>query len=459
MATKGLCRRQQRLNLKTEIKNPMEQRKVVITGIGAISPLGLCIDDIWQALCEGKCGATEITAFDASEFPCKIAGEAPEYKIKDYLPKHHRKAGKLMSRDIELAVIAADNAVRDSGWGSKHVEAEPKLNPLRTSINIGASLVTCDINEMVPAVMASVNDGKFDMKKWGSEGMELVTPLWLLKYLPNMLACHIGIIHDIQGSGNNITAGECAGVLSVIEAMDTIARDASDVAIAGSGEAKVEQIALMRQIVCGRATTKSNDNPSGACKPFAADAAGSIFGEGAAMLILENMATANERGAKIYAEIAGTGESVSHNQDVLRLEPDGKGLQIAIEAALTQAGISPEQISLIIPHGTAIADDDKAEATAIAAALGDAISDIPVLPTKSMLCHTGTASAAIDLVIAAKAIKEGVIPAAKNCEQAFEGCRLNIVKQKIEKEINYVLCCSFTPGGQCAAVILKKGSK
>ncbi|MFI4911188.1 MAG: beta-ketoacyl-[acyl-carrier-protein] synthase family protein [Sedimentisphaeraceae bacterium JB056] len=434
----------------------MEQRKVAITGIGAVSPLGLTASDMWEGLKEGKCGLSEITAFDPVEFPCKIAGQAPEYKIRTYLPKHHRKAAKLMSRDIELAVMAADDAVRNSGLGTKHVEAEPKLVPERTTINIGAGLVTCDIEEMAPAVSASIEDGKFDMKKWGTDGMGLVTPLWLLKYLPNMLACHIGIIHDIQGPGNNITTGECAGAMSVIEAALTIKRDAADTALAGSGEGKVEPIALMRQILSGRASTKGNDMPQAASRPFANDASGAIFSEGAGMLVLEELNAAKSRNAKIYAKIAGMGESISISDDIVHLEADGKGLEIAITKAMEEAGITAEQIDLIIPHGTAIAQDDKAEAAAITAALGDAVSNIPVLPTKSMIGHTGTASASIDLVIASKAMEEGFIPAAKNCEQEFEGCKLNIVKKAVTKEIKYALCCSYTAGGQCVAIILEK---
>lgn len=436
----------------------MEQRKVAITGIGAVSPLGLTASQMWEGLCEGKCGISKIDAFDATKFPCNIAGQAPEYKVRSYLPKHHRKAAKLMSRDIELAVMAADDAFRDSGLGTKHIEAEPKIVPQRTTINIGAGLVTCDIEEMAPAVSASISDGKFDIKKWGTDGIGLVTPIWLLKYLPNMLTCHIGIIHDIQGPGNNITAGECAGSMSVIESILTIQRGVADTALAGSGEAKVEPIALMRQITSGRATKTGNDNPQTACRPFAADADGAVFSEGAGMLVLEEISMAKSRGAKIYAEVAGMGESISISNDILKLESDGLGLQIAITNALEEAGITADKIDLVIPHGTAVAENDKAEATAIATVLGDAIDNIAVLPTKSMLGHTGTASASIDLVIASRAMHEGFIPAAKNCNAKFEGCKLNIVEEKIEKEINYALCCSYTAGGQCVAIVLKKES-
>lgn len=434
----------------------MEQRKVAITGVGAISPLGLTAADAWQGICEGKCNISKITHFDPVEFPCKIAGEAAEYKMRDYLPKHHRKAAKLMSRDIELAVIAADDAFRDSRLSTKHIEAGKPINPQRTTVNIGAGLISCEIEELAPAVAKSITDGKFDMKKWGKDGLELVTPLWLLKYLPNMLSCHVGIIHDLQGPGNNITTGECAGLISIAEAAMTIERNAADVALAGSGEAKINPIVLMRQILLERTANNCNDNPQEACRPFASDADGAVFGEAAAMVVLEELEHAKQRDAKIYAVIAGIGESTNLSADMQRLESDGKGLQIAIQSALSQAGISPNEIELIIPHGTAVAADDKAEAAALEAVFGESIANIPVLPTKSMLTHTGAASTSLDVAMAAMAMQHSTIPAAKNCPATFDGCKLNIVKEKIRKEIKYALCCGYTFGGQTAAIVLKK---
>jgi len=435
----------------------MKQREVAITGVGATSPFGLTAADMWDGICQGKCGISAITYFDPVKFPCRIAGQVPPYSMKEYLPKHHRKAGKLMSKDIEIAVIAADDAFRNSGLGTKHIETQPQITPERTSINIGAGLISCEIDEIAPAIAQSITDGKFDMKKWGAEGMNLVTPLWLLKYLPNMLACHIGIIHDIQGPGNNITSGECAGPLSISESVTTIKRDAADVALAGSGEAKVNPIVLLRQIILGRSTTTHNDDPQNACRPFAADADGAAFSEGAGMVVLEELEHAKARGAYIYATVAGIGESTNLSDNIEKLEENAPGLQIAIKKALAEAGIRPEQIDLIIPHGTAVACDDKAEAAAIAAVFGNAVTGIPVLPTKSMLGHTGVAAGAIDIVVAAKAMQAGIIPAAKNCPRVFDGCRLNIVKERIEKEIKYVLCCTYTFGGQCVAIVLRKG--
>jgi 3-oxoacyl-[acyl-carrier-protein] synthase II len=237
--------------------------------------------------------------------------------------------------------------------------------------------------------------------------------------------------------------------------MQIILRGDADTALAGGGESKVNPIVHLRQCLLKRATANYNDNPAGACRPFAADAKGSVFGEAAATIVIENSQTAKQRGAKVYAQLAGFGQSCSINKRYECLEPDGKGVQYAIEAAMEQAKIKPQQLDLIIPHGTGVFDDDIAEARGIQNALGGAVDATPVFPTKSMVSNTGAAAGAVDVVTACCAIRDGIIPAAKNCEQKNKECKLNIAKEQIKKKINYVLCTSYTYGGQTAAVVLK----
>ena len=271
-----------------------------------------------------------------------------------------------------------------------------------------------------------------------------------------MLACHIGIIHDIQGPSNSITCAETGAHLAITEASQVIAREGSDYAVAGGAEAKVNPIVMIRQCLLKRATSENNDNPASACRPFDADAKGSVFGEAAGVVILENLENASKRNAKILAEIIGTGHSNSINPEYQHIESDGYGLQIAIEKAMANAKIEPEQLDLVIPHGTGIPSDDLAESKAIEAALGTAVTNISVWPTKSMLSNTGAAGGALDVIAAVCAMNENKIPAAKNCDNKAKGCNLNIANKTQEKEINYALCCSYTYGGQTAAVVLKK---
>ena len=253
----------------------MSDPRVVVTGLGAVTPLGLTVSEMWQKLCESQSGIGPITAFDPVGFTCKIAGQAPEFDIRKHVPKSHRKATKLMSRDIELSVIAAEEAIKSSSITTKGIDPENiNIDPARVAINLGAGLISCDLVELAPAVAASVTDGKFDLRKWGHDGLSLVTPLWLLKYLPNMLACHIGIIHDVQGPSNTITCAEAASHLAIAEAAQVIARGAADVALGGrsGAEAKVNPIVMIRQCLTKRATSENNDDPTSACRPFDADA-------------------------------------------------------------------------------------------------------------------------------------------------------------------------------------------
>jgi 3-oxoacyl-[acyl-carrier-protein] synthase II len=410
---------------------------------------------MWDGLCGGTCGIDKITAFDPVGFSCKIAGQVPDYKIRDYVPKSHRKAVKLMSRDIELAVIAADEALRGSGLVTRAIDPDNvNVEPERMAINLGAGLISCDLVEIAPAVAASVTNGRFDIRKWGKEGIELVTPLWLLKYLPNMLACHIGIIHDIQGPSNSITCAESSSLLSVSEASQLIERGDADIALAGGAEAKVNPLVMTRQCLLKRVT--SNSEPASACRPFDREAGGSVFGEAGGVIILESLDNAQKRGAKVYAEVVGSGQSNNINAAYERLDPEGTGIRIAIEKALADAEIEPKDLGLIVPHGTGIAADDLAESRAIEAVLGDAVGEVPVWPTKSMLSNTGAAAGALDVIAAARAITQGKIPAAKNCDNKADGCSLNISTELREKEIGYALCCSYTYGGPTAAIVLKK---
>jgi 3-oxoacyl-[acyl-carrier-protein] synthase II len=435
----------------------MDSARVVITGLGAITPLGLTVPDTWAGLRAGKVGIDTITAFDPVGFDCKIAGQVPEYKIRDHVPKSFRKAVKLMSRDIELSIIAANEAIVHAGLITKGIDPENiNVDPGRMAINLGAGLISCDLVELAPAVAASLTDGKFDIRKWGKEGLEQVTPLWLLKYLPNMLACHVGIIHDIQGPSNTITCAEAAAHLAIAEATQVVERGASDIALAGGTEAKVNPIVMIRQCLLKRATSENNDDPASACRPFDANAGGSVFGEGAGAVILENLDNAEKRNAKILAEIVGVGQSNNINPAYERVEPEGKGIRIAIEKALAEAQIEPGDLDLIIPHGTGIPGDDLAEAKAIQAVLGDAAARIPVWPTKSMLSNTGAASGAIDMIAAVCAMNEGVIPAAKNCDTKAAGCNLNIADRPRETSIRHAMCCSYTYGGQTAAIVLRQ---
>ncbi|MBP8303581.1 MAG: beta-ketoacyl-[acyl-carrier-protein] synthase family protein [Phycisphaerae bacterium] len=434
----------------------MSESRVVITGVGAVSPLGLSTAAMWEGLEAGRTGIGQITAFDAAGLPCPLAGQVPGYRIQDHLPKAHRKAAKLMSRDIELAVLAADQAFRQSGWITRGIDPDRvTITPERTGVNLGAGLISCDLVELAPAVAASTADGRFDIRRWGTEGMPLVTPLWLLKYLPNMLSCHVSIIHDLQGPSNCITCGEASGHLAIAEAKQTLDRGDADVSLAGGAEAKVSPMVLLTQCLLGRTARPGPGGPDAAYRPFDAEATGSVFGDGAGAVVLETTEQAGRRGAAVLAEVAGVGQSCSLSPAYRSLEPDGRGVQTAIQQALDEAGIGSEDLDLIVPHGTGVPEDDLAEAKGIEAALGPALDSVPVWPTKAQISNTGAGAGALDVVATVCAMRKGLIPAAKNCVRRADGCRLRIVTEAIRAPIRWALCCSYTYGGQTTAILLR----
>ncbi len=434
----------------------MRSTRVVVTGLGAISPLGLSADEMWAGLCEGRSGIDRIKAFDPTGFPCELAGEVPDFRIQDYVPRKYRKSCKLMCRDIELAIVAALDAVKSSGLITAGIDPDRvNLDPTRFAINLGAGIISCDMAELAPAVAASVTDGVFDVRKWGQHGLEHVTPIWLLKYLPNMLACHVGIIHDIQGPSNTITCAEASASLAIGEAAQVIARGDSDIALAGGAEAKVNPVLMVRQVLLKRSTPTCNNRPAEACRPFDANAQGSVFGEGGGAIVLESLDHARQRGAKILAEVVGIGQSHTINSAYEKLETAGEGIRVAIENALDDAEIGPEQLDLLVPHGTGVPSDDLAEARAVEAVLGSAVKHVPVWPTKSMLSVTGAASGVLDVIAAIQAMTTDTIPAAKNFERAPGGCHLSVVTERTNRKISHALCSSYTYGGQTAALVLK----
>src|SRR5690349_16822162 len=255
------------------------ERRVVITGIGVISPIGIGTRTFWDNLIAGQIGIRRMASFDPAGLPCQIAGEVPAYKIGDYVPKSYRKATKVMARDIELAVVAADDAFKDAGLQTKAHSDSPSIDPRRFGCNIGAGLISADLNELTGAMHTAREGNKLDLGRWGREGMGQLTPLWLLKYLPNMLACHVTIIHELKGPSNTITCADASSHLAIGEAFRTIQRGDADLAICGGAESKVNPMGLVRQCLLKRVTDSCNDNPQQAVRPFDADATGTVVAE------------------------------------------------------------------------------------------------------------------------------------------------------------------------------------
>lgn len=442
-------------------------RRVVITGLGPVSALGIGIDATWQALLEGKSAVSRVARFDPAGFPSQIAGQVPEFKVTNFVPKADRKATKVMARDIELAVVGADQATRDAGLvtrgtdpeGYKSPDFKPTYTSRRMGCHIGAGLIAADLEELTQAFIQAVKeDGSFDMHKWGAEGMNNLTPLWLLKYLPNMLACHVTILHATQGPSNTITCSEASSELSIGESLRVIQRNAADACLSGGADSKLNPLGFLRQIMTGRTNSTSNDAPGKAVCPFASDAAGSAAAEGGAIVILEALETFKARGGeKAYAEIVGFAASQTVNRDMghTKADPTGSGVTNVVKAALSEAGISADEIDMILPFGLGDAASDQSEVAGLKAVFGDRLADIPLVSPKAYVGNAGAGSGAIDVCIAAKALSEQTIPPRINCDSPLDGVNAK-TSPATPANLNYVLTFSTSFGGQNAALILKK---
>jgi 3-oxoacyl-[acyl-carrier-protein] synthase II len=439
-------------------------RRVVITGVGLVTPLGIGADAVWNALIEKQCGIRRIDAFDPSRFDSQIAGQVPPFKMGDFVPKSYRKSIKVMARDIEIAVAAAHQAAKDAGLRTKclldrgEVEGEPNLDPTRFGANIGAGLICADLTELAGALYTAADDDReFNIEKWGSDGMNNLTPLWLLKFLPNMLACHVTIVHDAEAPSNTITCGEASSHLAIGEAFRTIARGAADVCICGGAESKLNPMGLMRQSLLRRLVTDHNDRPERACRPFAADRNGMVISEGGGLLILEELEHAKRRGAQVYAEVVGFGASATIKS---WNEPDvtGRGVALAIQKALRDAAIRPEDLNLVAAFGCGLKDHDLAEAHGLHEALGTSAATVPVTTAKGAIGNNGAGSGAIDVGLAALCVRHDTIPPSLNTDNVDPGCNLNLVQEPARNAgVTCVLSVAYAlGGGQNTALVLRR---
>lgn len=445
-------------------------RDVVITGLGPVTALGVGIDANWSGLLSGKSAIAPIAAFDPSGFACRIAGEVRDFKVSNYVPKSYRKAVKVMARDIELAVAAADQAARDAGLLTKGTagdngEFTPSHPQTRVGAHIGAGLIAVDLDELTFALASARADeggpsvGGLDMHKWGAEGMTQLTPLWLLKYLPNMLACHVTIIHDTQGPSNTITCGEASGGLSVGESLRVIQRGAADACFCGGAESKLNPMAFLRQILTDRLNTTANPpdgDPAAAVRPYSSSAAGGVIGEGGGIVVLESLDAFKRRGGqRAYARVLGFGASQTLHPESrsLRPDPQGKGIALAIKVAMREAKLTPDAIDLIIPVGSGFPDNDHAEVNALRSVFGEALAKIPVFSTKPYVGNCGAGAGGVDVIVASKALHEQQVPPVINCDAPLPGLHAATAPAR-QAKLRHVLTFSTSLGGQNAALVL-----
>ncbi len=429
------------------------RRRVVITGTGAVSCFGVGTEHLTRAIAEGRSGIGAVRGFDMSGFVCPLAAELPDdFSVRDWVPKRYRKATKVMARDIEIAVAAARAATLDAGLVTRH-DAEDEGGCTypsgRVGCQIGAGLIAADVNELAAAFVTSKDDaGDFDYGVWGSSGMANLTPLWLLKYLPNMLACHVTIIHEAQGPSNTITNAQASGLLSLGESRAVIERGDADCCISGAAESKLNPMGLERLRLSGLLDAPSTET----LEPYNPASTTAMVGEGGGILILEELGAAEARGAKIKAEIIGFGGG--HSPASGTPEEKSAGLRIAITNALRDAGIDASAIDAVFPEAAGAPVNDLSEAHALREVFGDRLASMPVVATTPAAGHAVAGNAAISACVAAESLSSGVLPA--HLESHTPASLLGLAPAAIASTpVRTVLLCTTAMGGQNAAVILR----
>jgi 3-oxoacyl-[acyl-carrier-protein] synthase II len=420
-------------------------RRAVITGLGVLSPIGLSLTEYWQSLCQGKSGVRPIQSFDVSVLPTRIAGEVPGFDARNFVDKKDRKSLRMMARTIQLAVSAANLALQDG-----RVEKDT-LDPTRFGVIFGSGLMASELEELGAAAQASVNcqPDAVDLDRWGEQGIGNIPPLWMLKYLPNMPACHVSIMHNAQGPSNSITESEVASLLAIGEAFRVVGRQGGDFFLTGGGDSRINPLSFTRQCLF-QPFTRRNDAPEKASRPFDRRRDGMVIGEGAAVLVLEDLDHARRRGARIYAEMVGFGAAFDRDKT-------GAGLARAIRAALVDAGIGPHEIDHVNAHGLSTVEADAWEARGLHEVFGSCQPTVPVFAAKSYFGNLGAGSGATELVASLLALQHGALPPTLNYEEPDPACPITVATGSMQPvQRPYVLKVGFTDMGQCAAIICRK---
>ena len=413
----------------------MDKRRVVITGMGCITSLGESVEEVFNALCEGKSGVTQIESFDTSMYPVHIGGEAKSFKIAEYID---RRESKRMDRFSQFAVAAAMRAVDDSGLDFDKEDLD------RMGVIVGTGIGGIGEIEQQHLRLLKKGPGK-------------VSPFCVPRLMSNAASGNIAIHYGLRGP-NYCVSSACASANHAIgTAVLNIIADKCDVAIAGGSEAALTPVGL-GSFCAARSLSTRNDDPQRASRPFDKDRDGFIMAEGAGILILEEYEHAKKRNANIYAELLGY-SATDDGHHITAPLPDGAGAAKAMKLALADAGISPEKIDYINAHGTSTTLNDIAECAAIKAIFGQHAYKLSVSSTKSCLGHMLGATGAVELIMCAKAICKSVIPPTINLDNVDEKCdpKMDFVpKVARERTVDYALSNSFGFGGHNSCLIIGK---
>jgi 3-oxoacyl-[acyl-carrier-protein] synthase II len=410
-----------------------EMTRVVITGMGAITPLGNDVETFWRNVVAGRSGVGPITLFDASAMKTRIAAE-----VKGFDPEawFGRKEARRMDRYAQFALAATQQALQDARLDPAHVDRE------RVGVILGTGIG--GIGALVQGVETLMTRGPDRISPF-------MVPMMLADTAPGLIA----IAYGFRGPNMAVVTACASGTNAIGEAMHLIRRGDADVVIAGGAEASILPVAVAAFNVMGAISTR-NEEPERASRPFDRTRDGFVMGEGAGILILERLEHARARGARIYAEVVGYGTSADAYHITAPLE-NGEGAALAMRRALADAGLSPRDIDYINAHGTSTPLNDKSETQAIKAVFGEAAYDVPISSTKSMIGHLLGAAGAVEAIVCIRAITDGVIPPTINYEHPDPECDLDYVPNVARRRpVRTAMSNSFGFGGHNACVIFRR---
>ncbi|GAB4446444.1 MAG: beta-ketoacyl-ACP synthase II [Anaerolineae bacterium] len=409
------------------------RRRVVITGMGTVNPLGNDVPATWAAMMAGECGVESISHFDTTDYPCKVAAYVKNFDPLQYMD---RRDVRRMTRFLHFAIAAAEQAIAQSGLDFSQEE------PDRVGAEIGSAIGGVDVVESQRLILEQ-------------QGPRKVNPTTIPALLVNMPGCFISIMHNLRGPVNASVSACATGVSGIGEGMRRIVWGDADVMLVGGTESAITPLVLS---AFGRLTalTTRNDSPQRCITPFDASRDGTVIGEGAGVMVLESLEHAQARGATILAEVKGYGLT-SDAFHISSPRDDGSGAASAMRRALSDAGLTPQEVDYIGAHGTGTQMNDAIETKAIKLAFGESAYDVAVSSIKSMTGHTLGAAGAISAIAAVKAMHTGIIPPTINLNNPDPACDLDYVpNQPRRAEVGVALANGFGFGGQNACVVLKK---
>ena len=422
-------------------------RRVVVTGMGCVTPLGTNPEELWSRLKRGESGVDYTQSFDATQFPTTFSAEVRDWDVADQLddPKIWKQRG----RHTQFAAGAAKQAVVAAGIGET-------MDPTRFGVYLGSGEGQQDFETFTRMVLAAIREeDKIDVAAFVKTGIEILNPIDELEQEPNMPVGHLASMFNAQGPNANCLTACAASSQAIGEARELIRRGDADVMLSGGTHSMIHPFGVTGFNLLTALSTR-NEDPQGASRPFERDRDGFVLGEGAAMVVLEEREHAKARGAQIYGEIKGYGSTA----DAFRItdtHPEGRGAISCIRAAVADAGITADQIHYINAHGTGTSVNDKVETLAIKKTFGELAYKIPVSSTKSMMGHLIAAAGATELIVCLLAMRDGVLPPTINYETPDPECDLDYIpNESREGKCQMTLSNSFGIGGQNISLILSR---